>query len=317
MLFQDSSGELERHASAVAARGFSTNSSNYEANRPGYTEEADCDDQPQGHVSTANLAVQGFSTNSSNYEANRPGYTEEAVRIIAQAVESVPCLGESIQYQVLELGAGTGKLTQQLVKELPTSTKYLALDPSRNFLDALKQKSLGVETVEGSADCIPLPDNSVQAVVCAQSFHWFSDLDSLKSIHRVLAPGGVLVLVWNKKNFDDGWRKKILEQRFEVMQKFGAPRGVYETGKWKINIDQSPLFSLSKCYDLAGVEPIISLENIISNVTTISAYNALPSQERETYIEKLRNLLMNWPGVDPNEMKIPHTTNLYVYIAQN
>ena len=223
-----------------------------------------------------------------------------------------------MRYHVLELGAGTGKLTQQLVKELPTATKYLALDPSRDFLNVLEEKSLDVETVLGSADKIPLPDHSVQAVVCAQSFHWFSDLDSLKSIHRVLAPSGILVLLWNKKNLNDGWRKKILEQRFEVMRKVAADtREIFNTGEWKTDIERCELFSLSKYLDLQGVEFRGSLEQILSNLTTVSAYNVLPSEEREAYIDDLRTVLRNWPGVDINDMEIPYTTDLYIYVAQN
>ena len=263
------------------------------------------------------VAAEGFGRNSSNYEANRPGYTPEAVKIIAQAVASVSSLREGIQYQVLELGAGTGKLTEQLVRELPTSTRYLASEPSRNFLDALREKSLGVETVETSAASIPLPDNSVQAVVCAQSFHWFSDLDSLKSIHRVLVPAGLLILVWNKKHFDVGWRKKIIEQRLEVMRKAGAnTREVYVTGEWKTDIDQSPLFSLTKYHDLPGIEYRGDLEKMISNVTTVSAYNRLPEEEKNAYMEELRTMLKSWPGLDLNDLEIPYSTDIYVYTAQ-
>lgn len=275
----------------------------------------DCKAQLQGTVSA--LAAKGFGDNARSYEAHRPGYTERAVKIIAQAVQAVSTLGENIQYQVLEIGAGTGKLTEQLVKQLPTSSRYLALDPSRSFLEVLKEKSLGVETVEGSADHIPLPDSSVQVVVCAQSFHWFSDVDSLKSIHRVLTPGGALILVWNKKHYDEGWRKRIIEQRFEIMRKVGAKIGeVYQTGEWKTEISKSPLFSLTNYYDVPIGTLLCSVEDILSNVSTVSVYNMLPAQEREAYLEELRTLLKNWPGADPNKMEMPISSDVFIYHAK-
>ena len=264
------------------------------------------------------MAAEGFGRNSSNYEANRPGYTPEAVKIIAQAVASVSSIGKGIQCQVLELGAGTGKLTEQLVRELPTSTRYLASEPSRNFLDALREKSLGVETVETSAASIPLPDNSVQAVVCAQSFHWFSDLDSLNSIHRALAPAGLLILVWNKKNLsDDGWHKKLTEMFEEVIERTGANRRyVLHEYEWREDVDQSGLFSLSQRYDLPGFDFHGSMENLLAMTSTVSAFNALPQDEREGYLDRLREMFKATPGLDLENLRLPHKTDLFVYVRQ-
>ncbi|RUS88392.1 hypothetical protein EGW08_003848 [Elysia chlorotica] len=274
----------------------------------------ECGGKPEGRVS--DLAAGGFGHNSSSYETHRPGYTPQAVSIIGRAVAAVAAVGDATRYTVLELGAGTGKLTEQLVKELTPTSRYLAVDPSRNFLAALEEKSLGVETVVASAAQLPVAAQSVQAVVCAQSFHWFSDPDSLRSIHRVLAPGGILVLIWNKENLNNDWRQKIFQQRLQIKRRIGANTSeIYYTGEWKNHIDRCQLFSLREYHDLPGVEFRGSLEKILSHEATISCYNALPPDEKEAYMEDLRAVLISWPGLDPSDMEIPYTTELYVYVA--
>ncbi|GFN78333.1 methyltransferase [Plakobranchus ocellatus] len=230
----------------------------------------------------------------------------------------MPSSDQNILYQVLEMGAGTGKMTQELVRKLPAATKYLAVDISKNFLSVLESKALGVEIIEASADNIPLPDNSVQVVVCAQSFHWFSDMPCLKSIYRVLVPGGLLVLIWNRKCFEEGWMQPFLKQRYEVMAKVGAAQKyLYQSGEWRHCISDCDLFHLDKHYDLPGVDFSGPLEKILSNLTTVSVYKSFSPQEREAYVEKLRNVLIHWPGLDLNNIKMPFKTDLYIYTAQN
>ncbi|RUS77121.1 hypothetical protein EGW08_015108 [Elysia chlorotica] len=269
--------------------------------------------KPGGLVS--DLVAGGFGHNSSSYEAHRPGYTPQAVSIIGRAVAAVAAEGDATRYTVLELGAGTGKLTEQLVKELAPATSYLAVDPSRNFLAALEEKSLGVETVVASADQLPLAAASVQAVVCAQSFHWFSDRASLSSIHRVLAPAGILILIWNKKRLaDSGWQRKITENFEEVIQRVGASRryALHEY-EWKEDIEESQLFSLVEHHDLPGFAFRGSLEQLLAMISTVSVYNSLDRDERDRYLNKLRDDLTGWPGLDLQHLELARSTDLFIY----
>ena len=262
-------------------------------------------------------AERGFASNGDNYDAHRPGYTDEAVELIANTVTSgVATLGGVAQYNVLELGAGTGKLTQQLVSKLPKSITYLATEPSKNFLDTLEEKSLGVDTALASADRLALPKGSVETVVCGQCFHWFSDAANVERIRQVMVSGGKIVMLWNVNNMEDAWMKPMGEQRMEVIRKVGGNmRHVLQTGEWQKAIEASPSFSMESYLRLAGNNVVGDLDKIMSNISTVSAYNMLPEAERSSYLAQLRQTIQTWPGVDAQNLTMLMDTLLVTYVA--
>lgn len=130
------------------------------------------------------------------YERGRPTYPAEAARWL---------LGDDA-LTVLELGAGTGKLTRVLVG---LGHDVLATDPDAEMLAVLESRLPEVRTAVASAEEIPLPDRSVDAVVAAQAFHWF-DLDrALPEIARVLRPEGTLALLWNQRDEKIPWVRRL------------------------------------------------------------------------------------------------------------
>jgi ubiquinone/menaquinone biosynthesis C-methylase UbiE len=130
------------------------------------------------------------------YERGRPTYPAEAVRWM---------LGDQPR-SVLELGAGTGKLTRVLVE---LGHDVHATDPDPAMLALLGEHVPGVPSAVASAEDIPLADASVDAVIAAQAFHWF-DLDrALPEIARVLRPGGRICLVWNQRNEKIPWVRRL------------------------------------------------------------------------------------------------------------
>ena len=130
------------------------------------------------------------------YERGRPTYPAEAVRWL---------LGEE-PLTVLELGAGTGKLTRVIAQ---LGHDVHATDPDPAMLQILEREVPGVRTAEASAEDIPLADASVDAVIAAQAFHWF-DLDqALPEMARVLRPGGRICLVWNYRNEKIPWVRRL------------------------------------------------------------------------------------------------------------
>jgi ubiquinone/menaquinone biosynthesis C-methylase UbiE len=130
------------------------------------------------------------------YERGRPTYPAEAVTWM---------LGDH-PLTVLELGAGTGKLTRVLTG---LGHDVHATDPDEAMLAVLEKQVPGVRTAVASAEDIPLPDRSVDAVIAAQAFHWF-DLDrALPEIARVLRPEGRLCLVWNQRNEKIPWVRRL------------------------------------------------------------------------------------------------------------
>ncbi|CAG5115227.1 unnamed protein product [Candidula unifasciata] len=264
-------------------------------------------------------AALGFKTGGDNYDAHRPSYTDESVDLIVSEIvaTSEAAVGSGLKYDVLELGAGTGKLTERLCKKLPSHLKYLATEPSENFLEVLKSKGLNVDVAIATADRIPLADNTVGSVVCAQSFHWFSSKDNLDSIHRVLTPGGKLILIWNMKQFSHGWMAAFYKQREEVVKKIGGSmKDLVNSMEWRKDIDVSEDFKLLWHRSLPGINFQGNIEEILSNFTTVSAYQLLSAAERDAFIDQLREILKNWPGLDLNNITMPYTTELFVFIAQ-
>jgi ubiquinone/menaquinone biosynthesis C-methylase UbiE len=130
------------------------------------------------------------------YDRGRPSYPVEAVQWM---------LGEEPQI-VLELGAGTGKLTE-VVASLGHDVH--ATDPDAAMLQILERRVPGVRTAQAGAEEIPLADGSVDVAIAAQAFHWF-DLDrALPEISRVLRPGGRICLVWNTRNEKIPWVRRL------------------------------------------------------------------------------------------------------------
>jgi SAM-dependent methyltransferase len=141
--------------------------------------------------------AESFGAVADAYERARPGYPREAVAwIAADALE------------ILDLGAGTGKLTRGLVA---LGRAVVAVEPSPEMAAKLRRAVPEARVVRGSAETIPLPDESVDAVVAGQAYHWFDPPRALPEIARVLRPGGTLGLVWNSRDDAVPWVARLSE----------------------------------------------------------------------------------------------------------
>jgi SAM-dependent methyltransferase len=134
------------------------------------------------------------------YERARPTYPNDAVDWLADR------LGIGARSTVLDLGAGTGKLTRALV---PRAGRVIAVEPGPEMLAQLRLAVPDAEAMLGAAEAIPLPDGAVDAVVCGQSFHWFRLDEALPEIGRVLRARGGLGLIWNRRDPDDPVQSEI------------------------------------------------------------------------------------------------------------
>jgi ubiquinone/menaquinone biosynthesis C-methylase UbiE len=134
------------------------------------------------------------------YEQARPSYPDEAVGWLADRLRI------DRRSTVLDLGAGTGKLTRTLV---PRAARVIAVEPGPEMLAQLRRAVPEAEAMLGAAEAIPVPDGSVDAVVCGQSFHWFRTDEALREIRRVLRAGGGLGLIWNRRSPEDPLQKEM------------------------------------------------------------------------------------------------------------
>jgi SAM-dependent methyltransferase len=139
-------------------------------------------------VSDRTERSRSFETVAAEYERHRPDYPEKAIRWAAKQ------LGLEDHARVLDVGAGTGKLSRGLVA---LGFDVVAVEPGRPMLEQLRNAVPEAEAVLGPAEAIPLPDASVDAAFAAQAYHWFDRERAVPELHRVVRPGGGLALFWN------------------------------------------------------------------------------------------------------------------------
>jgi SAM-dependent methyltransferase len=131
--------------------------------------------------------VAGFADVAAVYERGRPGYPPPVVeRVVAE-------LGVAAGARVVDLGAGTGKLTRPL---LEAGLDVVAVEPLAGMRAALVAKVGDERVLDGRAEQLPLADASLDGATSADAFHWFDGERAAAELHRVLRPGAGLVLMW-------------------------------------------------------------------------------------------------------------------------
>src|SRR5262249_57215366 len=145
-------------------------------------------------------AAKGFASEAQAYARGRPEYPAA----LDQWLRSELKLDDT--RTVVDLGAGTGKFTLRL---LTTGANIIAVEPVQEMLTQLTRAVPSVAARSGTAENLPLNDGVADAVVCAQSFHWFATHTALREIHRVLRPGGYLGLIWNVRDESVDWAEAM------------------------------------------------------------------------------------------------------------
>lgn len=174
-----------------------------------------------------------FGAQAGSYEQGRPEYPFAAV---AWMLESMPAGSR----RIADVGAGTGKLTRAL--QAAPGAEVVAIDPDREMLAALRDAVPGVPTFVGTAERMPLPHASVDAVVLGQAWHWVDPSAASAEIGRVVRSGGVLGLIWNIRDERQEWVRRLTEimhgSAAEEMLAAGdpqvfAPFGMLEQELWE------------------------------------------------------------------------------------
>lgn len=132
--------------------------------------------------------ARSFDSVAEVYERSRPEYADAGVDWLVER------LGLAAGSRVLDLAAGTGKLTRQLVRR---GLDVVAVEPGDEMRKVLERVLPEVETLAGTAEAIPLPDVSVDVVTVGRAFRWFDPEAALAEMERVLRPGGAIALLWN------------------------------------------------------------------------------------------------------------------------
>jgi SAM-dependent methyltransferase len=222
------------------------------------------------------VAARGFSSSADVYERARPAYPADAVAWICER------LGIGPGRTVLDLAAGTGKLTRQLV---PTHARIVAVEPLEAMRAHLAAAVPEAEVLEATAEAIPLPGASVDAVVCAQAFHWFRPGEALAEIHRVLRPAGGLALVWNQRDLTDETQARI--DAILVPYQAGV-RHQFEEVDEQHALGESTLFGDVEHRSWPLEQPV-SLPGLLEVVASRSYIAALDETARAAALDEVRD----------------------------
>ncbi|HET9851035.1 MAG TPA: methyltransferase domain-containing protein [Candidatus Limnocylindrales bacterium] len=213
-------------------------------------------------------------------------------------------LGFGSGSRVVDLGAGTGKLTRQLVA---TGADVVAVEPIPEMRAHIEKALPRVEALTGTAEDLPLANHSVDAVLVAQAFHWFDALRAMSEIRRVLKPGGGLGLIWQARDASVPWVARLNEIIDAADD--GHPR--FRTGEWREAFDNTALFEPLQEATLASVQNA-SPDEIVDRVASISYIAAMRDEDREQVLADVRHLLATDPATATlDRIDLPHVVHVY------
>ena len=226
-------------------------------------------------------AARGFAAAPADYERGRPMYPFEAVRRLVRELHIKP------HSTVLDLAAGTGKLTRLLAQ---LSSDVVAVEPVDAMRERLVETLPAVTALAGTAEAIPLGDESVDAVTVGQAFHWFDGDAALAEIHRVLRPGCRLGLIWNVKDETVDWVRHLAE----IIEAYRGSAPKVASGRWKDAFERTELFGPLERARFSFVHET-DMGTVIARVTSISFIAAMAPRVRERVVEQVRELLRTHP----------------------
>lgn len=211
---------------------------------------------------------------AESYERARPTYRPELVEWLVER------LGIGPGTTVVDVAAGTGKLTRQLV---PTGAHLVAVEPLAEMRAQFELAVPGVEVLAGTAEELPLPDGSADAITVASAIHWF-DLDrGLPEFHRVLRPGAGLGVIGQGRDLADPLQaalQDIAGSRFPDVSGFFT---------WRETLAASGLFGPVETIESTH-EQLLDADGLAERIGTISYVARLPGRERAELLARVREV---------------------------
>jgi SAM-dependent methyltransferase len=232
----------------------------------------------------------GFS-DGERYQKARPDYPSDAVTFL------VDSLGIDEDTHVLDLGAGTGIFTGQLI---PFCAHVTAVDPTAGMREILAQRLPTVKVLDGSDVEIPLEDATVDCVVVAQAFHWFDAPVALEEIHRVLVDGGRLGVLWNERDESVSWVADLGEaMRWPIFQPY------------KVGQDFTPVLASGPFVNIERRKfvhrQILDHEGLLQRVLTTSYIAVMDDDDQRVVMRDVQKVVDQLP----ESIELPYVTDVY------
>ncbi len=232
------------------------------------------------------LRAGSFGAAAAEYDRGRPSYPAEGLDWLLPPTAR----------RVLDLGAGTGKLTRQLRDR---GLDVVAVEPSPGMREQLARTLPEVELLDGTAEAIPLPDQSVDAVLVAQAWHWVDPPRAVPEVARVLGPEGRLGLIWNVRDERVDW----VSQLGRTMHGDEDPRATAPIVGW-------PFAPLQR-HDVEWKYPA-SPATLLDLVASRSYVITLPPPRRDALLDEVRQLLRTHADLaGATEIMVPYVTECY------
>jgi len=246
------------------------------------------------------LLSSSFGAVATAYAEHRPDYAHAAVR---WALEPAP------GPRVLDLGAGTGKLTATLVA---LGADVIAVEPDPAMLAELRRTLPAVRALPGSAETIPLPDASVDAVLAGNAMHWFDMAVAGPEIARVLAPGGILAGLWNIMDNRVNWVAGL--ERVSGSAAIG-PRDTlssWRTATAHLHLPSGDLIARFGSPEQAEFPhgQRRTADSLVATLATRAGMVVMPEQEQEATLGRIRAFLASRPETAHGEFTLPMLTGV-------
>lgn len=248
-----------------------------------------------------------FGAAARSYAEHRPHYPDTAVAWALEPVRSRRIV------RVLDLGAGTGRVTEALQR---AGVDVIAVEPDAEMRAVMLERVHGVAVLAGTAEDIPLPDERVDAVVVGQAFHWFDAERAYSEIARVLKPGGVLAAMWNADNVQVPWVAGYAQRAANAPNppssgesSSGESSGESSSGESRPPFASHPAFEPVEWSSFDHVQRRTA-HSLVETVATHSALLVLPADERAARLQGLRDYLKSRPETAEGEFDLPLVTEV-------